>query len=85
MSFFNQLDFFDFSAPDGVSLASLIRNSGVEGAVGTYILGDTGMSHMLETVKERGDIYETDWSKIGIGIAQDNMGTVKVTILYLGE
>ncbi len=75
-------DFFDFTSPDKTALVDTVRNAGVKEAMGTYILGNTSFQSAVDQVTENTQIRESQWKKIGIGIKQDSLGIIKITLIY---
>jgi uncharacterized protein YkwD len=77
-----QDDFFDFTSPDSQTLSESIRQAGVVKTVGTFLVGNDSWHQILSTVMENSEIFESRWKRIGIGIAQDTDGIIKVTLLF---
>lgn len=75
-------DFFDFMAPDGSTLVNEIRNSGIKTALGTYIIGNTSLQNSIEQVSKNAQLLELNWKDLGIGIKQDSLGIIKITLIY---
>lgn len=75
-------DFFDFSDTSGTSLIDTVRDDGVTVAMGTYIMGNSSFADMLILLEENVTLQETRWNKVGIGIVQDSVGIIKVTLIY---
>lgn len=74
--------FFDFVSGDGKSLIEEVRNAGISASLGTYILGNSSFSDALEQLKQNQQITESKWKSIGIGIKQDNLGLINITLVY---
>lgn len=76
-------NFFDFTDPNtNVTLREEILKGGVTQTVGTYIVGNTSYSDLLEMLSEHNELHSSRWEKLGVGIAQDNDGVIKMTLLY---
>jgi rare lipoprotein A len=75
-------DFFDFTDKNGVGLVDNIHNAGVTASLGTYIMGNSSFGDVLSQVSANTQISDSKWKNIGIGIKQDNLGIIKVTLIY---
>ena len=75
-------DFFDFSDSEGGTLVESIRDSGVTASLGTYIMGNNSFSDILEQLDDNLQLQDSKWRNLGVGIEQDNLGIIKVTLIY---
>ncbi|MBI5421754.1 septal ring lytic transglycosylase RlpA family protein [Candidatus Peregrinibacteria bacterium] len=75
-------NFFDFTGPSAPTLVDSIRNSGIKSALGTYIMGNSSFSDALQQASANTVLQESHWKNIGIGIKQDNLGIIKITLIY---
>ncbi len=75
-------DFFDFTDNNGNTLIDSVRDAGENAALGTYILGNTSFSDLLEQIENNTQVQDSRWKNIGIGIKQDILGIIKVTLVY---
>jgi len=75
-------DFFDFTDKNGASLVDMIRNSGVNASLGTYIVGNSSFAAALDQVGGNAQLTDSKWKFIGIGVKQDNLGIIKITLIY---
>ncbi|MBU1017457.1 septal ring lytic transglycosylase RlpA family protein [Patescibacteria group bacterium] len=75
-------DFFDFTDGSGGALVDTIRNAGVNVALGTYIMGNSSFTDALDQASENTQLKDGKWKDIGIGIKQDNLGIIKITLIY---
>lgn len=75
-------DYFNFTAPNGDTLVDKMRDAGIQGTVGTYIVGNSSFDSALEKISQNDQLKESRWEKIGIGIKQDKFGIIKFTLSY---
>jgi len=75
-------DFFDFTDGSGTALVDTIRAADVNVSLGTYIMGNSSFSDALEQAGENAQLKESKWKDIGVGIEQDNLGIIKITLIY---
>jgi rare lipoprotein A len=75
-------DFFDFTAPDDTSLVETVRDAGINSAMGTYIVGNTSLQSAIDQISANPQITESQWKKVGVGIKQDSLGIIKITLIY---
>jgi len=75
-------EFFDFQDLQNHSLSQAIRDGGVLQTVGTFIVGNTSWLDARTVILENEEVLNSRWNKLGVGIAQDNNGIIKVTLLY---
>ncbi|MBN2096067.1 septal ring lytic transglycosylase RlpA family protein [Candidatus Peregrinibacteria bacterium] len=75
-------DFFDFTDGSGASLVDTIRDAGVNVSLGTYIMGNSSFSDAIAQAGENAQLKDSKWKDIGIGIEQDNLGIIKITLIY---
>jgi uncharacterized protein YkwD len=75
-------DFFDFTAPDDTSLVETVRDAGINAGMGTYIVGNTSLQSAIDQISANTQISESQWKKIGVGIKQDSLGIIKITLIY---
>jgi len=75
-------DFFDFTAPDGSSVIDSVRDAGINSGLGTYIVGNTSLSSAIDQITANDQMFESNWKKLGIGIKQDSLGIIKITLIY---
>ena len=75
-------DFFDFTAPDGSTLVNNIRDADVNATLGTYLIGNTSFYDGVEQIAENAQLLESQWANLGVGIKQDSLGIIKITLIY---
>jgi rare lipoprotein A len=75
-------DFFDFTASDSSTLVGNIRAAGIKASLGTYLIGNTSFQAALGQVAGNAQIAESNWANLGIGIKQDSLGIIKITLIY---
>jgi len=75
-------NFFDFTATDGSSLVNSVRDANINSALGTYIVGNTSLQSAIDQITANSQLLESNWKKIGIGIKQDSLGIIKITLIY---
>jgi rare lipoprotein A len=75
-------DFFDFTAPDSSTIVGNIRNAGITASLGTYIVGNTSFQSAVDQIAENTQIAESHWINLGVGIKQDSLGIIKITLIY---
>lgn len=73
--------FFDFSAPDGSSLSANVQNAVPDNPVQIYILESKSQSQLLNQIFASTQVLTSSWKTIGIGLAADNEGVLKLTLL----
>jgi rare lipoprotein A len=75
-------NFFSFTDPDGKGLVQVVRDAGVNETMGTYIAGNTSFDDAKTQLGENAPLQDLKWRKIGIGIKQDSVGLIKITLIY---
>ena len=75
-------DFFDFTDGTGQSLVDTIRDAGINVSLGTYIMGNSSFADALEQISINTQLQESKWKDLGVGIEQDNLGIIKITLIY---
>ena len=75
-------DFFDFTSKSGAALVDTIRDAGVNASIGTYIIGNSSFGDALTQIGSNTEVTDSKWKKIGIGVKQDNLGIIKITLVY---
>lgn len=75
-------DFFDFTGKKPPTLVESIRASGIKVSLGTYIMGNSSLSDATKAVSENAALQQANWKNLGIGIKQDNLGIIKITLVY---
>lgn len=75
-------DFFDFTDGSGVTLIDTIRDAGINDALGTYIMGNNSIADALDQLRSNTQLQETKWVNLGVGLVQDNVGIIKITLIY---
>ena len=75
-------DFFDFTDGSGQALVDTIRDSGVNVSLGTYIMGNSSFADALEQISENAQLQDSKWKNLGVGIKQDSLGIIKITLIY---
>ena len=75
-------DFFNFTGKTPPTLVDSIRAAGIKSSLGTYIMGNSSLSDATKAVSENTALQQSNWKNIGIGIKQDNLGTIKITLIY---
>ncbi|MBU0728082.1 septal ring lytic transglycosylase RlpA family protein [Patescibacteria group bacterium] len=74
--------YFDFTSPSGGSLVNNIRGEGISASLGTYIVGNTSFDDAKDQIIGNTQIMESNWINLGIGIAVDEFGVIKITLIY---
>jgi len=80
--FMAEKDFFDFTSSDGVTLFDKIKETGINKQIGTYIAGNITFNEVLAQIAKNTALLTSEWNTIGIGIKQDSLGIIKVTLIY---
>lgn len=75
-------NFFDFLSPNGASLSALIASDIPNKVVQAVILEASDQDNLIDEVLTGEDVTKNIWTKIGMSLGMDNMGTLKLTILY---
>ena len=75
-------NFFDFTAPDSSKLVDLIHDTGIDEALGTYIVGNTDFPAAIDQISDNAQINGSQWKDLGVGIAIDQFGVIKITLIY---
>ena len=75
-------DFFDFQDKSGQGLVDLIRGANINTTIGTYIMANSSFADALSQVSGNTQLQESHWINVGIGIKQDNLGIIKITLIY---
>lgn len=75
-------DFFDFNAPDEKSVFDSLDSAKLYSRVGAYLVGNTSFAAALAQIAQNPVLKDSDWSSIGVGIRQDSVGILKITLLY---
>ncbi|MBU0668346.1 S-layer homology domain-containing protein [Patescibacteria group bacterium] len=75
-------DFFDFTSPNGDSLSDLVNQYESGKPVQALILSSGDETKLMEEAIKSDEISSNTWQKIGIGVKNDQSGTLKATILF---
>jgi uncharacterized protein YkwD len=75
-------NFFSFVSPSGINLIETVQNSGVTTEGKAFILKEGSLNSIFEKLLEDSDITLAKWSKIGIGLKQDEWSNLYVTVIY---
>jgi rare lipoprotein A (peptidoglycan hydrolase)/uncharacterized protein YkwD len=75
-------DFFDFTGKTTPTLVDSIRAAGFTSSLGTYIMGNSSFGDAVTQASGNTTLQQTNWKNIGIGIKQDNLGIIKITLVY---
>lgn len=75
-------DYFSFVSPTGKNIIDVVKDSGVTNEGRAYILKEGSVESLLGKLIEESDIKEEDWSKIGLGLAQDIWSTLYLTVIF---
>jgi rare lipoprotein A (peptidoglycan hydrolase)/uncharacterized protein YkwD len=75
-------DFFDFTGKTPPTLVDSIRSAGIKSSLGTYIMGNSSLSDATKSLSDNTALQQSNWKNIGIGITQDNLGIIKITLIY---
>ncbi len=70
-------DFFNYEG-----LTDIIHDAGVTAALGFSIMGNNSFSDLLGKVDGNVQVQDIKWKDLGIGIEQDSLGIIKVTLIY---
>ncbi len=73
--------FFEFTAPDGSSLAANVQKAVTNRAVQIYILESNSQSQLLTELMNSTQALTASWKTVGLGLQADNEGTLKLTLL----
>lgn len=74
--------FFDFSSPNGESLSQLVGEYAPGKPVQALILDSVSMNKLINEAINSNEVASNTWQKIGIGVKNDNTGSLKTTILF---
>jgi len=75
-------NFFDFTDGSGTPLVDTVRNAGINASLGTYIMGNSTIADALSQIEVNTQLQESKWKNLGVGIKQDNLGIIKITLIY---
>lgn len=75
-------DFFDFTSPDGESLANVVRQYVPTKAIQALIVEGSNQEKIIEEILKSPEIADSGWQKIGVGISVDEFGLLKSTVLF---
>lgn len=75
-------DFFGFTDGSGINLADNINDSGVTALSGIYITGNSSFSDALDQIGLNEVVQQSNWKNLGVGIEQDSLGIIKITLIY---
>ncbi|HLG25646.1 MAG TPA: CAP domain-containing protein, partial [Candidatus Gracilibacteria bacterium] len=75
-------EFFDFTAPNGETLSGIVQDYVPDKAVQALILESSGTDKLISEAAQSEDVTMSQWTKVGIGLAADAIGTIKATILF---
>jgi len=76
------LDFFNVDGA-GKNLIDNVREAGYNQALGTLLLADTRFEDLLEGLENSPQLLDSKWVSLGVGIAQDEDGLIKMTLVYV--
>jgi len=77
-----QQNFFDFVSPNGDSLTNAVRKINIDRSIQAQILEAKDIDSIINQLSQTADIALKTWNTIGIGLAVDNIGNLKTTLLY---
>lgn len=77
------LNFFDVNAPGNESLVNNVHDAGYDQALGSLLLADTRFEDLLEGLTLNAPLLNENWASMGVGIAQDSEGLIKMTLVYV--
>lgn len=75
-------NFFDFENSNGESLSDLVQATGRSLRTGTYLVGNTSFQGAIDQLLANASLQNTAWKTLGLGIAQDHVGVIKMTLIY---
>lgn len=75
-------EFFDFTDGTGTGLVDTIRDANVNAALGTYIMGNSSFPNALDQIGLNEQLQDSKWKTLGVGIEQDSLGIIKITLIY---
>lgn len=79
-------DFFDFNSPNGEALETYIsENLPNYNNVQPIIFESNSIEKVIEEILLNSLIKESSWQEIGLGIKNDHIGTLKVTLLLISH
>lgn len=74
--------FFGFQSPDGLSLLQSVRNAGFRAAIQGHLIESQEFERIEAEFQEQPPIGDSRFRTIGLGIAKDERGILKVTVIY---
>lgn len=75
-------DFFDFTSPNGETLSQVVGEYAPGKPVQALILNSISENKLINESTNNNEVTNSGWRKIGIGVKNDNTGSLKTTILY---
>jgi uncharacterized protein YkwD len=78
-------DFFDFNSPNGETLEDLITGNLPDKTVQAIIFESNNIRKIIDEILLNSQIKDSYWQEIGLGIKNDNIGTLKVTLLLISH
>ncbi len=76
-------NFFSFTAPDATTLSNTIQNTITPKAVQAFILKSNSQDKLITEITAGSDILKPNWVLAGIGLALDETGILRLTVLYV--
>lgn len=75
-------DYFSFVSPTGENIIDMVKDSGINNEGRAYILKEGSADSLLNKLIEESDITQEDWSKGGLGLAQNIWSTLYLTVIF---
>ncbi|MBI5411582.1 septal ring lytic transglycosylase RlpA family protein [Candidatus Peregrinibacteria bacterium] len=74
--------FFGWTSPKGVNLLNEIRKIEPVKKIGAYIVENSSFYSGLSQLLMNTQIKEDSWNLLGVGLSQDAIGLIKITLVY---
>ncbi len=77
-----ELNFNDFTSPNGDTLEDLVGQYAPQKVVNAIVLDSVDLQKIIEEAINSNETTKSQWTKIGVGVKSNNIGSLKTTVLY---
>ncbi len=74
-------DEFGFTTADGQNLTNTVRAANIKSSIQMFVFSSNTTKDLIERVAKPSNSIESQWTKIGIGLAITTLGEIKITTL----
>ncbi len=74
-------DEFGFTTADGQNLTNMVRGANIKSAIQMFVFSSNTTKDLIERVAKPSNSIQSEWTRIGIGLAVTMLGEIKITTL----